>query len=267
LSISIPKTIPTNVFTKQKEKRHKTAADFIVGCCCLFLCLQYATAKNFLGHATMTSLGSFVDKLKIFNCHVFPNRTFLQRRLTSQPLLSVRPITSACILNNQVNCAANTVKKNNLPWRGFWTPIVIPHLFLNKKHVCTAADTAAEDSLDDDGIETLRKREYQQKMAKQSNYYLFSRFVRAVKWFQTKYGHLDIGKNYQLPQSDEEALDEDIKGYLLGISLDNIRCYAIFTKEPFKSQLIELGILPEPSPVSATYYISSLLDLFILMLL
>jgi hypothetical protein len=79
---------------------------------------------------------------------------------------------------------------------------------------------------------------------------LFSRFSNALQWFQTKYGHSNISQDYQLPTSNEEGLDEDIKGYPLGITLNKIRSQAYFTTASCKPKLIELGILPEPSPVS-----------------
>jgi hypothetical protein len=115
----------------------------------------------------------------------------------------------------------------------------------------------------DNEIEKLRKHLYKKKAAKRNKKAFhsngisevereesFSKFVKALKWFQAKYGHLYISEKYQLPHSDEEGLDEDIRGYYLGFTLQNVRAYAQFTKEPLKSKLIAIGILPEPSPVS-----------------
>jgi hypothetical protein len=94
---------------------------------------------------------------------------------------------------------------------------------------------------------------------------LFSMFLKALKWFQMKFGHVDIPLRYQLPTLDEEGLDEDIKGNKLGSGLNGIRGHAYFTAEPYKSQLIALGILLEPSPVSDNnrFYPSCCLFLYV----
>jgi hypothetical protein len=126
------------------------------------------------------------------------------------------------------------------------------------------ADSETNDVDDvDDVITRLRRLQYKRKMketrkkvfknkgiSKAEQEELFSRFSKALKWFQTKYGHLNIPKDYQLPTSNEEGLDEDIKGYSVGITVINIRSHAYFTTASCKPKLIELGILPEPSPVS-----------------
>jgi hypothetical protein len=159
---------------------------------------------------------------------------------------ALRPITSVVI---------NSILHPTLSGRRRSWAINSPHLFLSKKFLD-----------DEDETEKLRKREYQRNqnkkvfknkgISKAEREEFFSKFVKALKWFQTKYGHLNIHNDYQLPYSDEEGLDEDIKGNNLGSGLNGIRGKAYFTAEPYKSQLIALGILPEPSPVSDNSYLS-----------
>jgi hypothetical protein len=94
---------------------------------------------------------------------------------------------------------------------------------------------------------------------------LFSKLCRSLQWFHHYYGHLHIPKQYVLPhsredvkQNDDDAqqdgkdfeLDEDIRGYKLGNMINSILNGTSWTREPYVSRLIEIGVLPQLSTVS-----------------
>ncbi len=92
---------------------------------------------------------------------------------------------------------------------------------------------------------------------------MFHLFLRSVLWFKARYGHLEIPKTYKLPNQDEHSpplgtegysevlnIDSTMQGYPLGIAVSKVKSKGAWTREPFVSRLVEVGLLPEPSNVS-----------------
>ncbi len=50
--------------------------------------------------------------------------------------------------------------------------------------------------------------------------------------------------------SEVLTIDSTIQGYPLGIAVSKVKSKGAWTREPFVSRLVEIGLLPEPSNVS-----------------